>query len=302
MNQRLRFVVVGSAGQLGGELVRSIENMGEVIALDRAALDITDFPAVRRILHETRPDVILNAAAYTNVDGAEREGAEATRVNGEAPGVVAECAAREGSVLIHFSTDYVFSGDTSGSYSETDIAAPINVYGQSKLVGEHAVLAAGGRALVFRISWLYGLSGKNFLTTICRLAETQSELRVVADQFGCPTWARSVARSTASLFAEYASGESDIREFDYSGLFHMASADHTTWYDLACAIVQGADLQREGDVVVSPIPSSAYPTIAKRPARSVLDSSKLWQSLGIRLPSWREQLEECLSSYSMAKA
>lgn len=302
MNQKTRFVVTGSGGQLGRELVHSLETLGEVVAFDRAALDITDFDRLRRVLHDLRPDVILNAAAYTNVDGAEREVERAMLVNSYAPGVIAECAEREGAILVHFSTDYVFSGTSDRAYHEADTPEPVNVYGQSKLAGERAVLATSSKALVFRISWLYSLSGRNFLTTICRLASSQDQLRIVADQYGCPTWARSVAQAVSRLFARHGRGGAGIEEFAEAGLFHMTSPDYTTWYGLASAIVDAAGLGNNRNVVVTPIPSAAYSTAAQRPARSVLDSSRLWETFQIRLPSWRDQLQECMNDFSVAAA
>lgn len=257
-----------------------------MIALDRAALDLENVDAIRATLREHAPDVIANAAAYTEVDRAQSERARAFAVNATAPAVMAEHARAHGTLLIHYSTDYVFDGARRTPYPESAPPRPLNVYGESKLAGEAAIRASGACALVFRTSWVYGLRGRNFLLTIRRLAATRDELRIVADQTGTPNWCRELARATATLVAR---GLPHLRE--RCGLYHLGARGAATWYDFARAIVGEVELPR-----VVPITTAEYPTPARRPAYGVLDTGLFERTFGFALPDWRRSLADCVKS------
>lgn len=258
---------------------------GQVVALDRAALDLSDADAIIAAVRGTRPQFIVNAAAYTAVDRAESEPAQADAINARAPGILAEEAKRSGALLIHYSTDYVFDGEAAAPYDEQAAPNPINAYGRSKLGGERAIAAVGGASLVLRTSWVYGLRGQNFLTTMRRLAAEREELRVVADQIGTPNWTRSLADATALLIGL---GSADLAE--RAGLYHLSGSGSTSWFDFARAIFEGADRPR-----VAPITSAEYPTAARRPRRSVLASVKFADTFGFALPPWEEMLHACMA-------
>jgi dTDP-4-dehydrorhamnose reductase len=257
-----------------------------VIALDRAGLNLEDVDAIRATLRGHAPDVIVNAAAYTDVDRAESERDRAFAINAAAPGVMAEHARTHDALLIHYSTDYVFDGGASAPYTESAPTAPLNVYGESKLGGEEAIRDSGACALIFRTSWVYGLRGKNFLLTMRRLAATRDELRVVADQAGTPNWCRELARSTARLAAL---GLPQLRE--RCGLYHLSARGAATWYEFARAIVGEG-----GNPRVVPITSAEYPTPARRPAYGVLDTTLFERTFGFALPDWRRSLADCVNS------
>ena len=282
---RPTILLVGSSGQLGFELARVLPAHGQVVALDRAALDLADADAIVAAVRSARPRMIVNAAAYTAVDRAENEPAQADAINARAPGILAEEAKRAGAMLIHYSTDYVFDGEAAAPYDELAIPNPINVYGGSKLGGERAIAAVGGASLVLRTSWVYGLRGQNFLTTMRRLATERDELRIVADQFGTPNWTRSLADATAALVGR---GVAELAE--RAGLYHLSGSGSTSWFDFARAIFAGADRPR-----VSPITTAEYPTAARRPRRSSLSSVKFANAFGFALPPWEEMLLACVS-------
>ncbi len=278
-------LLTGAGGQVGFELARSLASSCDVIAPDRAALDLADADAIVAVVRETRPQLIVNAAAYTAVDKAETESAAAFAINARAPGILAEEAKRLGAVLIHYSTDYVFDGRRSTPYDEEAPTGPLNVYGASKRDGECAIAQSGAHALVFRTSWVYGMRGSNFLLTILRLARERDELRIVADQFGTPNWCRTLSDATAAAVAR---GLPYLAE--RSGLYHVASQGETSWHGFAQAII--------GDVArprVVPIATSDYPTPARRPAYGVLSTRKFEAAFGYRLPDWREALAACRS-------
>lgn len=282
---RLKILLVGSAGQLGFELARTLAAHNELIALDHAALDLADADAIVDAVRGVSPQLIVNAAAYTAVDRAESEPGVAEAINSRAPGILAEEARRSGALLIHYSTDYVFDGESELPYDEGSPPNPINVYGRSKLDGERAIAAAGGASLVLRTSWVYGLRGQNFLTTMRRLAAEREELRVVADQFGTPNWTRALASATASLIER---GVSDLAE--RSGLYHLSGGGGTSWFEFARAILAGETRPR-----VVPISTAEYPTAARRPRRSVLASAKFARTFGFALPPWEEMLRACVA-------
>lgn len=289
-----RLLVTGKDGQVGFELRRSLQCLGEVIAVDRAQIDLAHPDELAAKLDDLKPDVIVNAAAYTAVDRAESEEALATRVNGDSPGVMALWAARNGALLLHYSTDYVFDGSGSAPWQPTDTPAPLSAYGRSKRAGEVAVVAAGGDHLILRTSWVFAPRGRNFLLTMLRLAEERDELRVVDDQCGAPTSARLIADVTAHLTAR-AIGEQRAGRF-HSEIVHLTSAGRTTWHGFAIAICDAARLAgrslRAKSVV--PIPSTAYPTPATRPRNSLLDCAGLESRFELRLPSWRQGLKLCM--------
>lgn len=280
----MKILVTGAGGQVGGELATGLRPHGEVMALDRAALDLTKPDAIVAVMRDAAPDIVVNAAAYTAVDLAERERELAFAVNARAPQVLAEEAKRIGALLVHYSTDYVFDGGATTPYDESSPPAPINVYGQSKLDGERAIAASGAAAIVLRTSWVYGLTGRNFLLTIRRLARERDEIRIVADQLGTPNWSRDLAQATARLVAL---GRGALAE--RAGLYHFTSTGSTTWYGFARAIVGDAPKPR-----VTPIATSEYPTPARRPAYGVLATDKLERTFGFRLPAWQDGLAACL--------
>ena len=280
----MRILLTGTGGQVGGELARLLPAHGEVVAMDRAALDLADADAVAAAMRATKPDIVVNAGAYTAVDLAERERDLAFAVNAQAPQVLAEQARRMGAVLVHYSTDYVFDGRATSPYDEEAATNPLNVYGLSKLEGERAIAASGAAALVLRTSWVYGLTGKNFFRTIRRLAGERDELRIVGDQIGTPNWSRTLAEATVRLVAL---GPGALAE--RAGVYHFSSTGSTSWHGFATAIVGDA-----GKPVVTPIATSEYPTPAARPAYGVLATGKLERVFGLRLPDWQDALAACL--------
>jgi dTDP-4-dehydrorhamnose reductase len=280
----MRILLTGASGQVGGELAKLLPAHGEVFALDRTRLDLSNPDAIALAMRDARPDIIVNAGAYTAVDLAERERDLAFAVNARAPQVLAEEARRTGALLVHYSTDYVFDGRAASPYDEDAATAPLNVYGASKLEGERAIEASGATALVLRTSWVYGLTGKNFFLTIRRLARERDELRVVADQAGTPNWSRELARATARLVGQ---GRSFLAE--RAGLYHLSATGSTTWHGFAQAIVGSSGAPR-----VTPIATSEYPTPARRPAYGVLATQKFERTFGFGLPAWPDALAACL--------
>jgi dTDP-4-dehydrorhamnose reductase len=286
----MNILLTGKNGQVGWELRRTLLPIGRVVAVDHAELDLADAAAVRRTLDEVRPDIIVNAAAYTAVDKAESEPERAHAVNAAAPLMLAQWAAGNGALMIHFSTDYVFDGAKAAPYVESDPTNPLGAYGRSKRAGEEAIQASGADHLIFRTSWVYCARGANFLRTILRLAAEREELRVVNDQIGAPTWARLLAEATA-LALRQALAERRHGRFK-SGLFHLACAGETSWHGFASAIVAGRGglrVQR-----VTPITTAEYPLPAPRPANSRLDTGAFRARFGLALPDWRDCLQLCL--------
>ncbi|SOY49479.1 dTDP-4-dehydrorhamnose reductase [Cupriavidus taiwanensis] len=289
-NGRPTLLITGSNGQLGFELRRSLACLGEVIALDRAACDIAEREHVRTLLVRHRPDVVVNAAAYTAVDQAEQDSSTASLVNGIAPRWLAETTRDLGGLFVHYSTDYVFDGRHTRPYTEDDTPTPISVYGKTKLEGERAVMAAGGPAIVLRTAWLAGAHGSNFLKTILARARTHERLQVVANQIGTPTTAALVADATAHILARHWLA-GDPSAFP-TGVYHLAAGGETSWHAYACEILRfaracGATLQAGPDDVEACI-SQDPPSQAVRPAYAVLDSTRLCDTFGVRLPSWEQ--------------
>jgi dTDP-4-dehydrorhamnose reductase len=272
----VKILLTGRNGQVGWELERALPALGEVIATDRSSLDVSDPDSIRRVVREAKPGIIVNAAAYTAVDKAESEPELAMRINGAAPGILAEEAKRLGALLVHYSTDYVFDGSKPTAYREDDAPNPLNAYGKTKLEGERMIQAAGCRHLTVRTSWVYGARGRNFVRTVLRLAREQAGLRIVADQFGAPTSAEAIAGATLQM----------LRRPDELGTFHMSAGGKTSWQGFAQAIVDCTSL---GTPVVA-IRSEEFPTPARRPPNSVLDCSKLKAAYRIELAHWRDPL------------
>ncbi len=296
----IRVLVTGSRGQVGAEVARSLADRAEVIAHERATLDLSRPDEIRASIRAARPDVIVNAAAYTAVDRAESEREAALAVNAEAPGVIAAEAKRAGALLVHYSTDYVFDGASPRPYVEGDAPHPLNVYGETKLAGERAVEASGAAYLILRTSWVYGPVGRNFLLTILAAAAAKPELRVVDDQRGAPTSSLALARATVEILSAGGSGVLDQESLaaarERSGLYHASARGETSWHGFAQAILEARALS--GDLRMPKlvaIPTSEYPTPARRPANSTLSNAKLEAAFGVRLADWREGLDEVLS-------
>jgi dTDP-4-dehydrorhamnose reductase len=283
---RPTILVTGAQGQVGYELARLLPAHGDVTALDRTQLDLGDADAIRVTLRALRPSLIVNAAAYTAVDQAEREQELADAINARAPGILAEEARSLDALLIHYSTDYVFDGAATTPYTEDAQANPLNAYGMSKLHGERAIAASGCRFLVLRTSWIYGLRGRNFLLTIRRLAAERDELRIIADQIGVPNWSRAIAEATSTLVGH---GLGALAE--RAGLYHLSARGSASWFEFARAIAGPVDKPR-----VLPITTSEYATPARRPRYAVLATAKLERAFGLTLADWRETLDRCLAS------
>jgi dTDP-4-dehydrorhamnose reductase len=284
----LRILLTGRDGQVGRELSRSLTKLGEVTATGRDELDLTSDYAIGDVVHEVRPQLIVNAAAYTAVDKAESEPDFAHRINAEAVATLAAAAKAVGAAVIHYSTDYVFDGSKETPYVESDRAHPLSVYGKSKLDGEKALAAAGIPYLILRTSWVYGGEGKNFLLSILRLAMERSELRVVKDQIGAPTWSRDIANATASIADKW---HHDKFAAGKSGVYHMTAAGKTSWFGFAEEAVRLRAMSAAGKgtkfAQLVPIASSDYPTPAERPKNSELDCAKLAREFDCSLPEWK---------------
>lgn len=285
----MKILVTGKNGQVGYELVRSLQPLGEVIGVDRSVMDLADLDQVRDVIRRIKPDLIVNSAAYTAVDKAESEPELAMRINGLAPGVMAEEAARLGARLVHFSTDYVFDGTKQEPYTEKDMPCPINVYGESKLAGERAIAATGVSHLIFRTSWVYGMRGKNFLLTMMRLAAERDTLRIVADQHGAPTWSRTISDVTAAVLNQSrVAADMDDWWREHGGLYHLTAQGSTSWLGFADALLDAVPAKP----ALVPIGTDDYPMAARRPANSML-SCVLLMSTFCELPDWRDALRLC---------
>lgn len=284
----MKILLTGSTGQVGYELERSLQGLGEVIAVDRGRMDLADLDQVRDVIRAVRPQLIVNPAAYTAVDKAESEPELAHRINAEAPAVMAAEARALGAALVHYSTDYVFDGRSPQARVESDAVGPLNVYGVSKLAGERAIAESGVPHLIFRTSWVYGMRGKNFLLTMLRLAKERDELRIVDDQHGAPTWSRTIADTTALILAQARVGGHEWWDSN-GGIYHLSSQGRTTWCGFTAAILEEAGIACR----LVPITTDQYPLPAARPQYSALDASRLQQRF-VRLPDWREALRLCL--------
>ncbi|WP_106805431.1 dTDP-4-dehydrorhamnose reductase [Pseudomonas sp. S5D5] len=286
----MKILITGQHGQVSLALQQRLQDLGELIVLGRDQLDLADVDQIRQQVRAQRPDLIINAAAHTAVDLAESEADVAFAINAIAPGVLAEEAGALGIPLIHYSTDYVFDGNKPTPYTEADTPNPLGVYGQSKLAGEQAIAAVGGEYLILRTSWVYSNHGKNFLLTMQRLLQEKPHLRIVADQIGAPTWAGTIANSTRALIDRWQAGKAG--EW---GIYHLTAQGETSWFDFAAAIAEQLRAGGTACAELEAIPSSAYPTPAKRPLNSRLDCSRLQQQWQVSQPQWQDALRECLA-------
>jgi dTDP-4-dehydrorhamnose reductase len=291
---RPRILVTGRDGQVGFELVRALAPLGEIRAVDVGDVDLCDPDAIQDLVRGLRPSLIVNPAAYTAVDKAEIEADVARAVNAAAPGILAEEAARLGAPILHYSTDYVFDGAKREPYLEEDAPSPTGVYGRTKLEGEEAVRRSGARHVILRLAWVYGTRGHNFLLTMLRLGRERKSLRVVDDQIGSPTWCRLIAEASAVLCRDLLRGEGVP-----SGVYHLPAGGETSWHGFAQAIFDAAAAGGRGErPEIEAIPTSAYPTPARRPTYSVLSGKRLEAAAGIALPDWRVQLGLALAGAS----
>jgi len=294
--QNNRILVFGCIGQVGWELRHKLACLGPVTAIDYPQIDLSKPDSIRATVRAAQPAVIVNAAAYTAVDKAESEPELAMAINGTAPGVIAEEAKRLGSLLVHYSTDYVFDGAKQCPYVETDAPNPINVYGKTKLAGDQAIQAVGGDFLVLRTSWVYGARGSNFLLTMLRLAKEKPELRIVDDQIGAPTSSECIAQATADILAQLlAAAGGGLGEC--SGIYNLTSAGETSWFGFAKALL-AQSAAAFGFTVPSliPIRTSDYPRPARRPANSRLSCQRLAKTFGIAMPPWEDALSLVLET------
>ncbi|MGB3788310.1 MAG: dTDP-4-dehydrorhamnose reductase [Phormidesmis sp.] len=294
MAQPKTILLFGAAGQVGQELAKTLAPLGNVAAIDRAQLDLSDLSAIAQTIRTIQPHIIVNAAAYTAVDRAESEAALADCINAQAPEKMAKAAADSGAILVHISTDYVFSGQLGSPHKETDSTGPLSVYGRTKLAGEEAIQAALKQHLILRTSWVYGTYGKgNFLKAMLRLGKEREVVSVVADQVGSPTWAKDIAEAIASL----------IQKPNAFGTYHFTNSGVASWYDFALAIFEeaealGVPLKLR---IVKPITTADYPTPAQRPAYSVLSNQKIAAVLDRDAPHWRTSLRAMLKQYALAE-
>ncbi len=286
--------LIGYHGQVAWELQRSLAPLGNVVTLARAAadrhLDLADPDSIRAAFNNWSPEIIINAAAYTAVDKAETDESIAMAINGVAPGMLAEIAKQKNTLLVHYSTDYVFDGKKGAAYTEMDPTAPLNVYGKTKLAGEQAVSAMAKHHFILRTSWVYGLRGSNFLKTILRLSAERDELKIVDDQIGAPTWSRMLAVATTILVSRYLDDREDIGA--KSGLYHLSAGGQTSWYGFSKEILQRC--QRHEKIVLKPIATNEYPLPATRPTYSVLANAKIESALGIFMSPWQQALALCM--------
>ena len=291
----MKLLLIGKGGQLGWELQRTCMHLGEIIAVDYPEVNIADIAGLRELIQTVKPDILLNPAAYTNVDKAESEPEVARQVNAIGPGVMAEEMKKLGGALIHYSTDYVFDGAADHAYVESDAPNPINQYGISKLEGEQRVQAAGANALVFRTSWVYSLRQGGFVNKVLQWSREQEVMRIVDDQIGSPTWARMLAEATAHVIAR---GGNDPLAYlqQYSGLYHLAGAGAASRYEWAHEVID-QDPKKEEQVVrqILPAKSDEFPNPAQRPVYSALDCSKFEQTFGIPLPDWKISIKLLLA-------
>ncbi|MNF57831.1 dTDP-4-dehydrorhamnose reductase [compost metagenome] len=285
----MKILLLGEHGQVSRELQLSLRGLGELIVRGRDRLDLGQPQQIRQQLRELQPELVINAAAHTAVDLAESEPERAFAINATAPGILAEEAAALGAPLIHYSTDYVFDGTKTAPYTEEDAPNPLSVYGRSKLAGEQAIQAVGGAHLILRTSWVYSLHGKNFLLTMQRLLQERASLNVVDDQIGAPTWAGSIARTTSQLVEHWRAGQGGPW-----GLYHLSAQGETSWFGFASAIAEQLRAQGKATATLQPIPSSAYPTPARRPLNSRLDCTRLQGDWHVQLSDWHSALLECL--------
>jgi len=291
----MKILLLGSNGQVGFELARTFLPLGEVIAVNREKVDLSDLEKLRETIQTISPDVIVNAAAYTAVDKAETERVLAFAINAGAVAVLAQEAKKIKALLIHYSTDYVFDGTKDIPYNEKDVTNPLSIYGESKLAGEQEIQQSGVDYLILRTTWVFASRGQNFVKSILRLAAEREELNIVSDQIGAPTSARFIAETTAHILRQ-TQQERDAKTF-HSGIYNLTNSGETSWHGFAQKIVELARCEKIElkNPVINPIPTSGYPTPAKRPLNSRLSTQKLSQHFGLTMPSWETVLELCLA-------
>jgi dTDP-4-dehydrorhamnose reductase len=282
-------LLIGNDGQVGFELQRALAPLGHVTAVCYPAIDFSNPDSFVRVIREAKPHLIVNAAAYTAVDKAETDVDLCRKLNAEAPAILATEAKSLGAGLIHYSTDFVFDGAKQQPYLETDQPNPLSVYGVTKLEGDRAIQSSGVPHLIFRLAWVYGLRGKNFLLTMRRLASEGKPLRVVSDQIGCPTWCRTIADATATALTKVRSADGSFDLARVSGLYHCVCGGQTSWHGFTRAFIPA-------EIPVSPITTADYPTPARRPAYSAMNCDKYTHTFGSPLPHWEQALKDCLSS------
>jgi dTDP-4-dehydrorhamnose reductase len=284
-------LVIGKIGQVGWELRRTLAPLGRLVCVDYPEIDLTDGASIRKWVRETVPTVVVNAAAYTAVDKAETEPERCLQINGLAPGILAEEAKKLGALLVHYSTDYIFDGTKQTPYVEEDPPNPLGSYGRSKLAGDQAVSQVDGAHLIFRLCWVYGARGQNFLLTMMRLAREREKLRIVRDQIGCPTWSRMIAETTALALKQVLAAPDPAV---FKGAYHLAASGQTSWHGFTEAIVRLMPDEGKKCKIIEPITTAEYPLPAKRPAFSVLSCGKLQRTFGLQLPDWEESLKQVL--------
>lgn len=287
-----KILLTGKDGQVGWELQRTLSPLGKVWSFDRVSLNLQDSEALSKVIRDIKPDLIVNAAAYTAVDKAEEDQHAAYNVNGVAPGIMAEEAKRCGALLVHYSTDYVFDGQSKKPYLENDAVAPLNMYGKTKLQGEQAIQAVSGKHLILRTSWVYGMRGKNFLLTMLRLGQEKDLLKIVSDQIGAPTWSRLIASATAQMAFRSLSLPND----ELWGIYHLTSGGQTSWFGFAEEIFKIYDGKKNVKPKLQAIATSEYLLPAIRPQYSVLSNDKLWGNFQLRIPEWNEALHLCMDN------
>jgi len=300
-----KILLTGKNGQVGYELTRLLPQMGKLVAVGREELDLLNPAKIRQTIRKVRPDVIVNAAAYTAVGQAEKDEAVARAVNADAPAVMAEEAKKIGAALVHYSTDYVFDGSKNAPYTEDDAPNPLNVYGKTKLAGDLAIQHSGVPHLILRTAWVYGIRGRNFLLTILRLATEREELRIVNDQTGAPTWCREIAQATMRILLQLLQKQSRMTAFsNVSGIYNLTAEGETTWFGFAEAILEQAAKTAPstpwfvaatgGRAIIAkrivPISAKEFSVATCRPAFSVLSNSRCQRTFGFALRDWKDQL------------
>lgn len=288
-------LLTGKTGQVGWELQRTLAPLGGLVALGRNEMDHANPDSIRSAIRGVRPDFIVNAAGYTTVDKAESETALANRINADAPGIIAEEAKRIGALLVHYSTDYVYDGTLGRPYREDDAPNPVNAYGRSKLAGEHAIQATGCAHIILRTSWIYSARGSNFVLAMLKLARKQRELVVVSDQVGSPSWARELARATATLFQD------PERLRHHAGIYHLSADGHASRFEFANAIIRimkEVSGVTDGWAEIHPVTAADYPPEpARRPLNPATDKSRIKSVFGVEMPGWEAQLRAFLTEF-----
>lgn len=291
----MNIVLFGKNGQLGSEFQRSLPRLGNLTCLDYEDLDLCDIHALQQALNELKPNLIVNASAYTAVDRAETEQETAMKINALAPGVMAEWARNSGAGLIHYSTDYVFDGGKGSPYVESDPANPLNMYGKSKLAGEENIQQAGDAYLIFRTSWVYSVGGTGFVNKVLEWARKNQTLKIVSDQVSNPTWARDLADAAVSVLSAHRDSLQDFMK-ERRGLYHLAGGGYASRFEWAREILTN-DPNRTEQLVqaIEPVSSDAFPTPALRPLFSALDCSKFRETFGFALPNWADSLRMAMA-------